>query len=139
MRGVPDVYTIHTDGGARGNPGPAAIGVVIENNGKIVEEISQPIGETTNNQAEYQAVHAALQAALALGAKRVELFADSELIVKQLRGEYKVKNPELGPWYVKIHSLVNQIGHVTFTPIAREKNIRADELVNRALDQATRA
>ncbi len=128
--------TIHTDGGARGNPGPAAIGVVIASDGQVLKKLSRTIGATTNNQAEYQAVHAALTEALALGATQVELFADSELIVKQIRGEYKIKNPELGPWVIKIHSLVNQIGQVTFTAIRREQNQLADALVNQALDQA---
>lgn len=126
--------TIHTDGGARGNPGPAAIGALIEADGKTVREISKKIGSTTNNQAEYQAVHQALIAAKALGAQLVDLYCDSELIVKQLRGEYKVKHKELGPWVIKIHSLVNQIGLVKFHVVRRERNVRADELVNQALD-----
>ena len=129
-----ETITIHTDGGARGNPGPSAIGAILESNGQVIEKISAYIGETTNNQAEYRAVHAALQAAQLLGAKRIQVFCDSELVVKQLRGEYKVKNKDLGPWYVKIHSLVNQIGSVTFTAVPREKNTLADELVNQALD-----
>jgi ribonuclease HI len=129
---------IHTDGGARGNPGPAAIGAVLESNGEIIQQISECIGKTTNNQAEYQAVHAALVAALQYGAKRVEVFCDSELVVKQIRGEYKVKNKELGPWYIKIHGLMQRIGSVTFTAIAREENELADALVNRALDAQAR-
>lgn len=129
-----ELITIHTDGGARGNPGPAAIGAVLESNGQVIKEISKYIGETTNNQAEYQAVHAAFTAALELGAKRIELFADSELIVKQLRGEYKIKNQDLGQWVVKIHSLMNQIGDVKLHTIRREANTHADALVNKALD-----
>lgn len=125
---------IHTDGGARGNPGPAAIGAVLEVEGTVIKKISHYIGETTNNQAEYQALHAALEAALAFGAKRVDVYADSELVVKQIRGEYKIKNKELGPWAVKIHSLINQIGRVTLTAIPREQNLQADALVNQALD-----
>lgn len=127
---------IHTDGGARGNPGPAAIGAVLESDGRTLETISRTIGETTNNQAEYQAVHAALTAALAHGATHVDLYADSELVVKQLRGEYKIKHQDLGPWAVRIHSLVNQIGRVSFHAISRDQNSRADALVNQALDQA---
>lgn len=127
---------IHTDGGARGNPGPAAIGAVIVEHGQVIHTISQTIGLATNNQAEYQAVHAALQYAANHGAHRVDLYGDSELIIKQLRGEYKVKNKEFGPWFIKIQSLVNQIGQVTFTAIRREQNQPADVLVNRALDLA---
>lgn len=127
--------TIHTDGGARGNPGPAAIGIVIESNGHVIRQISSPIGETTNNQAEYQAVHAALIAARELGATQVDLYADSELVVKQLRGEYKLKNKELGPWFLKIQALVNQIGAVRFQAIRREDNAQADALVNQTLDE----
>lgn len=129
-------YIIHTDGGARGNPGPAAIGVVIEQDGKVIERLAEYIGETTNNQAEYQAVHAALNFAQQHGASAVDIFADSELVVKQLRGEYKVKNKELAPWYVKSISLANQIGRVNYHVIRREENAAADALVNQALDPA---
>lgn len=129
------IYTIHTDGGARGNPGPAAIGVVIQQGDKLVHQISQTIGNTTNNQAEYQAVHAALAWVQQKGGTDVDLYADSELIVKQLRGEYKVKNKELAPWYVKCISLKNQIGKVKFNVVRREQNAAADALVNEALDR----
>lgn len=127
-------FTIHTDGGARGNPGPAAIGAVISENGAVVHTISRTIGETTNNQAEYQAVEAALSYAREQGATAVDLYGDSELVMKQLRGEYKVKNKDLGSWVIKIHSLVNQIGRVTFTAVPRAQNRPADTLVNQALD-----
>lgn len=126
---------IHTDGGSRGNPGPAAIGAVIEANGRIVQTVSRSIGQATNNQAEYQALHAALEIAVAVGAKRAEVFADSELMVKQLRGEYKMKNKDLGPWFIKVQSLINQIGRVTLTSIPRDENTAADALVNQALDR----
>ncbi len=129
-------FVIHVDGGARGNPGPAAIGVVVEHNQQVIHTISQTIGVKTNNQAEYQAVFEALTFARDQRATSVELYGDSELIIKQLRGEYKIKNKDLGPWAVKIHSLVNQIGRVTFTAVLRNKNVPADTLVNRALDQA---
>lgn len=127
-------YTIHTDGGARGNPGPSAIGAVIEQGNTVVAEVKKYIGETTNNQAEYQAVHAALTWVKEHDGKDVDLFADSELIVKQLRGEYKVKNKELAPWFIKCKSLVNEIGHVRFHVIRREQNEAADVLVNEVLD-----
>lgn len=127
-------FTIHTDGGSRGNPGPAAIGAVIEKHGHIIERLAQYIGSTTNNQAEYQAVHAALQYAQHHGATSVDLYADSELIIKQLRSEFKVKNKELAPWYIKTRSLAHQIGRVRFYVVRREENTAADALVNQALD-----
>lgn len=128
-------YTIHTDGGARGNPGPAAIGVVITAPGQPAVTIKRTIGSTTNNQAEYQAVHAALAWVHEHGGGDVELYADSELIVKQLRGEYKVKNQELGTWFIKCRALVNALGRVRFHAIARTDNAQADALVNQALDE----
>lgn len=129
-------FTIHTDGGARGNPGPAAIGVIIEEQGRPVTAISKTIGDATNNQAEYQAVFAGLTYAKAHGATRVDCWLDSELVVEQLCGRYKIKNKDLGVWYVKIHHLINAIGRVTFTHIRREENAAADALVNKALDEA---
>lgn len=129
------IYTLHTDGGARGNPGPAAIGVTVEKDGQSVQQISRYIGVATNNQAEYQAVHVALQCALELGATSVDLYADSELVVKQLRGEYKVKNKELAQWFIKVAGLANRIGRVRYHAIRREANSAADALVNAALDR----
>lgn len=129
-----DTYIIHTDGGSRGNPGPAAIGAVIERDGKVVQTISQTIGSTTNNQAEYQAVHAALSFVEVQQGKVAEVYADSELVVKQLRGEYKMKNAALAPWFIKIKSLENSIGRVHYHAIPREENAAADALVNQALD-----
>lgn len=126
--------TIYTDGGARGNPGPAAIGVVIEENGRVIESFGRTVGQATNNQAEYQAVAAALTYAHEHGANRVDILSDSELIVHQLAGRYKLKNKYLGQWYVKIQSLINQIGTVHFRHIRREQNSAADALVNQALD-----
>lgn len=128
-------FVVHTDGGSRGNPGPAAIGAVIVEAGVVVHTISQTIGPATNNQAEYQAVHAALAWCQQQGATEVLVNADSELIVKQLRGEYKMKNKELAQWYIRIQSLIRQIGQVAFTVIRREQNEAADALVNRALDR----
>lgn len=130
------IYRIHTDGGARGNPGPAAIGVVIECDGRVIAEIKRTIGSTTNNQAEYQAVHAALIWVKEQGGADVDLYADSELIVKQLRREYKVKNKELAPWFVSCTALVNEIGRVRFHTVPRSENAAADALVNQALDEA---
>lgn len=125
---------IHSDGGARGNPGPAAIGVVIEQNGAIIATISEKIGKTTNNQAEYRAVLAGLEKAKELKAIEVECILDSELVVKQLQGEYKVKNKELAPLFVKVYNLSLQFRKVVFRHVLRAENKMADKLVNEALD-----
>jgi ribonuclease HI len=125
---------IYTDGGARGNPGPAAIGAVIYKDEKILKKISRCIGSTTNNQAEYQAVFAALEFAQEITAQEIELYSDSELIVCQLTGKYKIKNADLSQWYLKIKQLALSFKRVNFHVIPRENNIVADELVNQALD-----
>lgn len=128
-------FIIYSDGGARGNPGPAAIGAVILSlDGEVIKEISKTIGETTNNQAEYQAIIAGLEAAKDLGAESVECFLDSELVVKQLKREYKVKNKELAPLFLKVHNLSVQFKKISYTHVPREKNKEADRLVNEALD-----
>jgi ribonuclease HI len=127
-------YTIYSDGGARGNPGPAAIGVVISQDNKVVATISRCIGETTNNQAEYQAIIAGLEKVIELKAEVVECFLDSELVVKQLRHEYKVKNKDLATLFVKAHNLSLQFKKISFNHVPREENKAADKLVNEALD-----
>ncbi|MFC1678556.1 ribonuclease HI family protein [Patescibacteria group bacterium] len=129
--------TIYTDGGARGNPGPAGIGVVIydKNNYKLAE-IAEYIGETTNNQAEYRAVIAAIEKAKELGALELEFYLDSELVVKQLNQEFKIKNKDLAPLFVKIYNASLSFKKVTYQHIPREKNIEADRLVNLAIDNA---
>lgn len=135
------LYSLHTDGGARGNPGPAAIGgVVADGHGKVLKEFSRYIGETTNNQAEYKALVFGLEQIIKLaGAKSkssdVKAFLDSELIVKQLAGEYRVRDANLQPLYAHIQKLVHQLGRVSFTHVRREKNQAADALVNQALDR----
>ncbi len=128
-------YTIHSDGGARGNPGPAAIGVVISDNEKVIATISRCLGEATNNQAEYQAVIAGLEKALQLKINEVECILDSELVVKQLRREYKVKNKELAALFVKAYNLSLQFKKISFRHVPREENKAADRLVNEALDK----
>ncbi|MDO8592553.1 MAG: ribonuclease HI family protein [bacterium] len=129
--------TIFTDGGARGNPGPAGIGaVLLDERGKAVAEISEYIGETTNNQAEYQALLAALAKAKELGAGELEVFLDSELVVKQLNREYRVKDKGLAPLFVSVYNLSLGFKKIAFKHIRREKNQWADKLVNLALDQA---
>lgn len=128
---------LYTDGGARGNPGPAAIGVVIKTpKGEIVEEFGQTIGATTNNLAEYQALTAGLERVVALGAPAVDCYLDSELIVKQLKGEYKVKEPVLRVQRNNIQALVSRLKSVSYHHVLRHKNQRADKLVNQALDAA---
>lgn len=130
-----DKLIIYTDGGARGNPGPAAIGAVLYDvNNKIIQQISEYIGETTNNQAEYQACLRALEEAQKLHVKEIDFYLDSELVVKQLNHEYRVKNKDLAPLFVKIYNLSQQFKKVRFTHITRDKNKIADSLVNQALD-----
>ena len=125
---------IHTDGGARGNPGPAGIGAVLEYDGKK-EKLKKYIGETTNNQAEYQAVVMALERAKEIGAIEVAVFLDSELVQQQLIGNYKVKNAELQPLFVKIYNLSLSFQKIKYTHIPRAENKEADILVNQVLDE----
>ncbi len=130
-----DKLIIRTDGGARGNPGPAAIGVVIEDvAGQIIKTSSRYLGETTNNQAEYQAIYTGLKQAQELGAKSVACYLDSELVVKQLKLEYKVKDKSLAPWFVKCWNLSQEFTKVDFTHVPRAQNKQADWLVNQELD-----
>jgi ribonuclease HI len=127
---------IHTDGGARGNPGPAGIGVVIYDEEKnVVAEISRYIGEATNNQAEYRAVLAAIEKAKDFKPEEINFFLDSELVVKQLNREYKVKNKDLAPLFVKIYNATLDFKKVTFRHIRRELNKEADKLANEAMDK----
>lgn len=127
---------IYTDGGARNNPGPAGIGAVLmDKNKKVIAEISEYIGEATNNQAEYKAVVSAIKKAKELGAEEIDFFLDSELVVKQLKREYKVKNKELAPLFVEIYNATLEFKKVSFTHIRRELNVEADRLVNEAIDK----
>jgi len=124
---------IYSDGASRGNPGEAAIGVVIKDeHGQIVASISKRIGRTTNNQAEYQAVIAALEKAIRMGVREVELKADSELVVKQLKGEYRVKRVTLKPLYERVRQLQGKLELLTVRHIPREQNAEADNLANKA-------
>ena len=126
---------IRTDGGARGNPGPAGIGVVLEDaHGKVLEEHAKFLGVKTNNQAEYEAAILGLERAKHLEADSAEVVADSELLVKQANGEYRVKHENLKPLYARMLALVNQIGHVKFRHVKRHENKHADSLANRAMD-----
>lgn len=132
----PSALRIRTDGGSRGNPGPSGIGVVIEEaaTGKVLEEHSRYLGITTNNQAEYQAVILGLKRCVELGAKYVEVCADSELLVKQAKGDYRVKNPELQKRFREMQAYVAQLDKVVFTHVYREANTAADALANEAMD-----
>jgi len=131
---------IFTDGGSRGNPGPAACGVVIKNEtGKIILESSKYIGKATNNQAEYEALILALEKAKEINKSKkikrdLDCFLDSELVVKQLNREYKMKNEGLKPLFIKVNNLISKFSSVKFFHISREKNKPADKLVNKELD-----
>jgi len=129
---------IYTDGGSRGNPGPAGAGAVLYNQEteEIIAEISEYLGEQTNNVAEYTALLLALQKAKELDAQKVHCRLDSELIVKQMNGEYKVKNEVLAKLFVQIWNLRQQFVDVTFEHVRREKNKVADKLANEAMDRA---
>lgn len=126
--------TIYTDGGARGNPGPAGIGVVLKYDNKHLT-FKKYIGEATNNQAEYQAVIFGLQKAKELGAQEVDVFLDSELVQQQLSQKYKIKNPDLGPLFVKVWNLAIGFKKVKYVHIRRSDNKLADKLVNEAIDE----
>ncbi len=128
--------TLKTDGGARNNPGPAGIGVVLEQDGQVVKTLKRSIGETTNNVAEYQALVAGLQLAKTHGAEKLTVLMDSELIVNQMKQRYKVKDPDLGQWFLKAWNLVQVFNKVEFKYIPREMNSLADRLVNEAIDSA---
>ncbi|MDO4793027.1 MAG: ribonuclease HI family protein [Filifactor alocis] len=127
---------IHTDGGSRGNPGPSAIGVLIENTDASKEyRLGMKIGETTNNIAEYSALCKALELCTENGVTQVEVYLDSELVVKQIRGLYKVKNQGLRPYYEKVMNLIAGFELFSIHHVPRSENKVADSLVNRALDE----
>ncbi|AEH35426.1 ribonuclease HI [Halopiger xanaduensis] len=126
---------VYFDGGSRGNPGPAGIGWVIVTGDGIVAEAGERIGRATNNQAEYEALIAALEAARDYGFDEVHVRGDSELIVKQVRGEYDTNNPELRERRVTVHELLGSFDEWTLEHVPREVNDRADGLANEALDQ----
>lgn len=129
--------TLYTDGGSRGNPGPAGIGFVLTIDGEKIEG-SDFIGEATNNQAEYRALLAGLERAQQENVSELHVCMDSELIVKQVRGEYRVKHVDLKPLYEKVKLFLNQFAQVSFVHVRREKNKEADALVNKAIDRATK-
>jgi ribonuclease HI len=126
---------LFTDGGARGNPGPAAAAYVIETeDGTVLAAHGEAIGVQTNNVAEYRALVAGLEKARELGLKELEVVSDSELLVKQMRGEYKVKNEALRELSLSAARAAREVGDVRYTAVRREHNELADRLVNEALD-----
>lgn len=132
----PETVLVHTDGASRGNPGPAAIGVVIaEPSGRVLLEFGEALSPTTNNVAEYTAVIRALERALELGARRVQVQMDSQLVVRQLNGSYRVKHPDMLPLYRRVLELIQRFDEVTFAHVPREENTEADRLANAALDR----
>jgi ribonuclease HI len=129
--------TVNVDGGSRGNPGPAAIGVVVAGpDGAILDEVAEAIGVTTNNVAEYRALLRGLERARALGATEVEIVGDSELIARQLTGRYKVKHPAMKPLYLEAMDALRAFERWKIRTVPRALNADADALVNAALDAA---
>jgi ribonuclease HI len=128
---------LYTDGGARGNPGPAAYAYVLEaDDGTVLDARGETIGIATNNVAEYRALVEGLEAAVRAGVDELEVVSDSELVVKQMRGEYRVKNAALRELSLEAARRAREIGRVTYRAVRRESNELADRLVNEALDRA---
>ena len=123
------------DGGSRGNPGPAGYGVRVEQPDGTIVELKEFLGTCTNNVAEYSGLLAALRWAAERGVSQLRIRSDSELLIKQMRGEYRVKNPGLQPLYEEARALARTIGRVTFEHVRREFNTDADRLANEAIDQ----
>ena len=127
---------VYTDGGARGNPGPAAIGVVLQIEGRDPVHIGDAIGAATNNVAEYRALLRALQEAKKLGVTELECRLDSELVVKQLNHEYKVRDRDLGSLFIRVWNLAQGFRAIRFVAVPRSENREADRLVNTTLSKA---
>jgi ribonuclease HI len=133
------VLRVHIDGASRGNPGPAGIGVLfLRPDGAVVERLHRGIGEATNNVAEYSALLAALERAATLGIKDLEVYSDSELLVRQLQGRYQVKHPVLRPLYAAARKRIAGFSHFAISHVPRELNAEADALANRGIDEAVR-
>lgn len=137
-----DKLIVHIDGGARGNPGPAALGVVVADaQGNVLVEYAQVLGVKTNNEAEYSAAILALEKIKARWGKQkikemsIEIYSDSQLLVEQINGRYKIVNSKLVPLFLKLWNLKTEFGEVAFNQVSREENQEADRLVNQALDQ----
>jgi ribonuclease HI len=130
-------FTVNVDGGARGNPGPAAIGVVLRDaDGQIVEEVGETIGAATNNVAEYRALLRGIEVATAHGATELELVGDSELVVRQIEGRYKVKNAGMKELFLQAKAALAGLENWEIRHVKRAQNAEADALVNQALDNA---
>jgi ribonuclease HI len=131
-----DAIVAYCDGGSRGNPGPAGFGVYIQDStGEVLAELSQYLGKQTNNFAEYSALLAALEFAIAQGHRSLRVVSDSELMVKQMKGQYRVNSPELRPLYEEARRRVPQLEHFQIQHVLREKNRHADRLANLAMDR----
>lgn len=127
--------TLFADGGSRGNPGPAASGaVLVDSEGAVIEEVGRYLGRATNNVAEWTALEIGLEAALNRGVKAIAVRLDSELVVKQLSGEYRVKHPDLQPLHRRVTSLLRKFAHADVRHVPRKQNALADAVVNRVLD-----
>ena len=128
----------HIDGGARGNPGPAGFGVVLaDQEGKKLTELSEFLGVQTNNVAEYAGLVAALESALARGARALKVVSDSELLVRQIEGRYKVRAPALKEWHARARALIERLDWFRIEHVSRARNRAADRLANRAMDRGT--
>jgi ribonuclease HI len=126
---------VNVDGGARGNPGPAAIGIVIrDGEGNVLEDLGETIGEATNNVAEYKALIRGIEMAVGIGADQLEIRGDSELVVKQMLGQYKVKHPDMKPLHARAKEALSGVSEWSISHVRREQNSEADALVNQALD-----
>jgi ribonuclease HI len=131
-----DGIVAYCDGGSRGNPGPAGFGVYIQDSaGSVLAELSQYLGAHTNNFAEYSALLAALEFAIAKGHKSLRVVSDSELMVKQIKGQYRVNSPELRPLYEEARRRISRLDHFQIQHVLREKNRHADRLANLAMDR----
>jgi ribonuclease HI len=138
MEAFPDLI-VYCDGASRGNPGPAAFGIVITTpDGRELLAEGRAVGTATSNQAEYLALERALQLATQFQPRRVEVRLDSELLVRQMNGQYRVRSPHLAPLHARVQELVRRMPDVRFVHVPRGRNARADELANAALDQAAR-
>ncbi|MBI2024130.1 ribonuclease HI family protein [Candidatus Giovannonibacteria bacterium] len=142
MKTKSEKLIVYTDGGARGNPGPAALGVAIKDEkGNLIKKYGEALGIKTNNEAEYAAIVSALKKIKALYGKEktkdmeIEMRMDSQLAQRQLSGKYKIEEEKLFPLFIKVHNLIMDFGKITFTHIGREENKDADSMVNEALDK----
>ena len=132
------LFRVRTDGACRGNPGPASIGVsILDEDGREVASHSEAIGNTTNNVAEYRAVIQGLEMLQGLGGRRAEFLLDSQLVVRQLTGVYRVRDPKMARLHDEVRRLASRLGEITFRHVPRRENTRADALANQALDRAS--